>query len=344
MALPTRARLAAATLLLSTATASALYLNQPESSAATQSTDDAYVQADFTTVAAQVSGTIDRVLVQEHQQVQAGDLLASIDDREFVVAVAAARAQVASAQASISSLQAQLARQQTSIQQAQASVAAEQANLQLAQENRTRYRNLAADGSGTLQARQQAEAQLGIQQAGLDTAQAGLLAARQQVSILQAELEKARASLALASSAQQAAELKLSYTRITAPISGSIGLQELRVGGFVSSGKPLLVIVPLDALYVSANYRETQLAQVSPGQTVTLTADALPGEQLHGQVESLGPASGVSYAAIAAHNATGNFTKIVQRLPVRIRLAPGQPAAGRLRVGMSVTPVIRIHD
>ena len=342
MALPKKARISAA-LLLTVAIGSVFYLNRSESSASSQSTDDAYVHADFTTVAPQVSGTIETVLVEDNQPVRKGDVLAVIDDRDFVASVNVAKAQVASAQAGIANLQARLIQQQTVIRQAQAAVAADDAALKLAKVNHTRYRNLATDGSGTVQAQQQAEAQLSVQQAGLEKSQAGLLAARQQVDILKADLDQARATLAHAQAAQAIAELKLSYTRITAPINGTIGEKSVRVGAFVNAGKPLLAIVPLDAVYITANFRETQLARVQTGQAVDIEVDALPGETLTGTVQSLGPASGVSYSAIAPHNATGNFTKIVQRLPVRIRIDPDQPAMAKLRVGMSVTPHIRIR-
>jgi membrane fusion protein (multidrug efflux system) len=342
MALPKKAKITSVALLLAVATGCTLYLNRPESSASTQSTDDAYVQADFTTVAPQVPGMVNQVLVQHNQAVRAGDLLAVLDDREWVVAVNAAKARVASAQASIASLQAHLVRQEAAIRQAQAAVAADDASLQLAKENQVRYRNLSMDGSGTVQALQQADAQLGIQVASREKNRAGVVAARQQVTILRADLENARAALDQARSAQSAAELKLSHARITAPVGGTIGHKSVRVGAFVNVGQPLLAIVPLENVYVNANFRETQLARVRPGQAVQIEVDALPGETLKGAVESLGPASGVSYSVVAPHNATGNFTKIVQRLPVRIRIDPGQPAAARLRVGMSVAPTIHV--
>ena len=184
---------------------------------------------------------------------------------------------------------------------------------------------------------------MSIQLAGREKNQAGLLAARQKVDILKADLDKARAALAHAQAAQATAELKLSYTRITAPIGGTVGQKSVRIGTFVNAGKPLLAIVPLDTVYIAANFRETQLARVQTGQAVDIEVDALSGEVLKGAVKSLGPASGVSYSAVAPHNASGNFTKIVQRLPVRIRIDPGQPAAAKLRVGMSVTPTIHIR-
>lgn len=344
MALPEKARIISVVLLFAAASGTVLYLNRPESSGSTQSTDHAYVQADFTTVAPQVSGTVNSVLVQDNQPVKAGELLATIDDRDLIVAVDAAKAQVASARAGIASLESHLVQQKNTIHQAQAVVAADDAALELARTNRARYRNLAGDGSGSVQALQQAVAQFSMQSANADKSRAGLQASRQGVDILKADLEKARAALAQAQSAQAAAELRLSYARITAPISGIVGQKSIRVGAFVTAGKPLLAIVPLDAVYIAANFRETQLARVEAGQPVDIEVDALPGVALKGTVDSLGPASGISYSAIAPYNATGNFTKIVQRLPVRIRINPGQVAAKKLRAGMSATPVIRIQS
>lgn len=283
-------------------------------------------------------------MVEENQQVKAGDLLATINDEDFIVAVDAAKAQVENANAHIASIKARLAQQQTTIRQAQAAIDVDNAELKLAKENQTRYRNLAADGSGTVQAMQQAEAQLSIRLANRDKNLAGLDATKQQVDILKTELESAKAALSQAKAAQAAAELKLSYTQITAPITGMIGQKSVRAGTFVNTGKPLLVIVPLDKLYITANFRETQLAHIKTGQSVDFKVDALPNTILKGTVESVGPASGVSYSAVAPHNATGNFTKIVQRLPVRIHIIPNQPEAKNLRVGMSVIPTIYIKD
>ncbi|MAP34402.1 MAG: efflux transporter periplasmic adaptor subunit [Halomonas sp.] len=344
MALPRSIKLTAVTALLAVAAGSVFYLNRHESGASNQSTDDAYVQADFTYVAPQIAGKINQVLVEENQQVKVGDLLATIDNRDFVVAVEAARAQVASANASVASLAARLEQQDNLIHQAQAAVTMDEAELELAKANHQRYRNLAADGSGTVEAMQQAETQLNIRLASQERNLAGLQAARQQVAILQADLDKAKAAQAQAQAAHAAAELKLSYTQITAPVDGTVGRKSVRVGAFVTTGSPLLAIVPLDAVYITANYRETQLARIQTGQTVEIKVDALPGVSLKGVVESLGPASGVSYSAITPHNATGNFTKIVQRLPVRIRVDSGQPEADKLRVGMSVVPTIQTRN
>ncbi|MDR2366246.1 MAG: HlyD family secretion protein [Zoogloeaceae bacterium] len=335
-------RLAASLIAAAALLGAFLILNRPESAASEQATDDAYVQADFTVIVPQVAGIITRVDVADHQEVEIGAPLVGIDERDLLIAVENAAAHIASAQAAIKSLQAQLDRQQSLIAQARAAVDASYANLRLAQAERDRFTNLARDGSGTLQARQQAEAQWAIQRAARERDQAGLRSAKQQSAILEAELEKARASLLAAKAEKAAADLNLSHARIAAPVAGVVAQKKARVGGYARVGEALLTLVPLNALYVEAHFRETQLARVRVGQPVDITIDALPGARLKGRVESLGPASGVSFSPVPPHNATGNFTKITQRLPVRIRLEPGQEAARRLRVGMSARPVIDV--
>lgn len=257
-----------------------LVLNRPESEASEQSTDDAYVQADSTVIVSQVAGTITRVDIADHQEVRAGAPLASIDDRDLRIAADNAKAHIASAQATIDGLQAQIARQRSTIEQARAAVAATGANLKLAEANRNRFANLARDGSGTVQAQQQADAQWDIQHAARERDLAGLHAAEQQTAILRAELEKARASLLSAQAEQAAADLNLSYARVTAPVSGVVAQRSARVGGYARVGQPLLTLVPLDAVYVEANFRETQLARVRVGQPATIIVDALPNIRL----------------------------------------------------------------
>jgi membrane fusion protein (multidrug efflux system) len=335
-------RIGVTVLALSLAVGAFSHFNRVESSASKQSTDDAYIEADFTVVSPQISGVVAQVLVEDNQSVSAGDMLAVLDDRDAVIAVKAAVARVTAAQAEIASLQARLVLQDSLIRQSQAALVADEAALVLAHANAKRYRNLAADGSGSLQAMQQADAELSISMASKNRDEAGLEAAQQQIKLVNAELDRARAVWATAQAAQEAAELQLSYTRIAAPISGTIGARSVRKGMFVNVGKPLLAIIPLEDIYIAANFRETQLARIQVGQSVEIAVDAFPGATLTGRVESLGPASGVSYSAIAPHNATGNFTKIVQRLPVRIRIDAEQPLVSYLRVGMSVQPSIDV--
>lgn len=342
MALQKIAKAGIAALVLVAAVVAFVYLSRPESSASRQSTNDAYVQADFTLVAPRISGVVTEVLVEDNQPVNPGDLLATIDNRDFAIALDAAKAQVAAAEADITNLERRLELQESVIQQAEAALVADGAALRLAEVNAERYGRLAADNSGTLLAMQQAEAELQIAIATRDSNEAALRATRQELEVLNADLEGARAALARARTVRAAAELQLSYTRIIAPIGGVVGHRSVRVGAFINAGKPLLAIIPLEDIYITANFRETQLARVQVGQPVEIRVDAFPGKVLTGTVDSLGPASGVSYSLIAPHNATGNFTKIVQRLPVRIRIDPGQRVASRLRVGMSVQPEIDV--
>lgn len=315
-----------------------LVLNHPEAEDTYQRTDDAYVRADFTIIAPQVSGVISHVYVLENQHVKVGEPLVSIDDDEFRIAVDRAKAEIASAKAVIESLRAQRSRQDSVIQQARAAVAASEAQLKLADSEKQRYVNLAKDGSGSVQARQQAEAQWNVQKAAVERDYAALRSAMQQTSIINADIEKAVASLTAAQARQSEAELNLSRTNILAPVAGIVTQRRAREGGYARTGDPLMTLVPLDALYVEANYRETQVEKMRPGQPVQLTVDALPGVVLKGKIESMGPASGVSFSAVPPHNATGNFTKIVQRMPVRISLDHNQYALQQLRVGMSVSP------
>jgi membrane fusion protein (multidrug efflux system) len=335
--------LLSAVVLLAVLVGGFVAMNYSETDASRQSTDDAYIQADFTVVSPQVSGRIAELLVADNQWVEAGQTLALIDDRDLRIAVDSAKAQVMTAQAVLAGLDAQIVRQGSAVLQARSTIEADAAALMLAQANHDRFSNLAADGSGTLQAQQQAQAQLRIQQAGREKDIAMLLAVRQQTDVLRIDARKAKAGVAQAGAALAAAELNLAYTRIVAPIAGNVGQRSVRVGAYVITGKPLLAIVPLDAIYVEANFRETQLTRVRPGQPVSIKVDALPGTVLRGRVESLGPASGASFSAIAPHNATGNFTKIVQRLPVRISIDASQEPVAQLRVGMSVVPAIDVH-
>ncbi len=319
------------------------YFNSKESEATRQTTDDAYVKADFTAISPRISGTISQVSIQENQPIKAGQALLSIDDRDLRVALNSARAQVATAQAGIASLEAQIERQSSLQQEARTQITADSADLTLAKANQERFTNLSSDGSASLQAKQQADAQYQVQLARQQKSRSTLSAVEQQTSVLRADLQRARANLEQAQATQAAAELNLSYTHLTAPVDGVVAQNDARTGAFVAAGKPVLTIVPLNAVYVEASFRELQLARMRVGQPVAMSVDALPGLSLHGHVESLAPATGVSFSPLPAHNATGNFTKIVQRLPVRISIDPGQQDALALRVGMSVHPVIDVQ-
>ncbi|WP_226584504.1 HlyD family secretion protein [Acuticoccus sediminis] len=336
-------KLTAGALLIAIAAGAYFYFNQHESTADRQSTNDAYMQVDFTNVASRVAGVVETVLVEENQIVRQGDPLVILDDRDLKIAVQNAEAAISVNQANIRTLNAQIERQHDLIVEAEAAIAADDAILGLARANEGRLRSLVGTGVATRRSFDEAVSNLGTATATRDSHVAGLSAARRQLDILSGQLEGARAALDQARASLADVNLRLSYTRIAAPISGTIGQKAVRTGAYVTVGTTLLSIVPLDKLYVRANIRETQLARVRPGQTVEITVDALPGQIFTGTVESLGPASGVSYSAIAPQNATGNFTKVVQRLPVRISIEPDQSGLDLLRVGMSVVPEILIE-
>jgi membrane fusion protein, multidrug efflux system len=304
-----------------------------------ESTDDAYVQADATIIAPKVGGYLREVLVTDNQPVKAGELLAKIDDRDFVTALDQARANVTAAQADVANLEANLKRQQAVISQARATVEVDQANLRFLQQDNDRYANLARTGSGSVQNAQQALSKRDIAAATYTRDEAALEAAQRQNDVLKAQLDKANAMLAQNHALQRQAELNLAYTNIVAPIDGVVGDRSLRVGQLVQAGTTLLAVVPLNDTYVVANYKETQLTDVHPGQAVEVEVDTFPGITIRGRVDSIAPASGQQFALLPPDNATGNFTKIVQRIPVKIILDDG-PLSGRLRPGMSVVPTI----
>jgi membrane fusion protein (multidrug efflux system) len=304
-----------------------------------ETTDDAYVKADSTIVAPKVSGYIAQVLVNDNQPVKAGQLLAKIDDRDFRTVLDQAEADIAAAEAAVRNLDAQLALQQPVIEQGTADVAAAEANLNFAREEQARYDGLMKTGSGTVQRAQQTDAALRASSAQSQRAKSGLLAAERQVDVLTTERARAIAQCDRARAVAQQAALNLSYTSVTAPVDGTVGARSLRVGQFVQAGTQLMAVVPLDAVYVVANFKETQLTHVRSGQPVELTIDSFHGTKLRGHVDSLSPSSGLEFALLPPDNATGNFTKIVQRIPVKIVLND-QSLNGLLRPGMSAEPTV----
>ena len=304
-----------------------------------ETTDDAYVKADSTIIAPKVSGYIAQVLVNDNQAVTAGQLLAKIDDRDFRAALSQARADVAATEAAVRNLAAQIALQQPIIEQGTADVAAAEANLKFAQEEQARYDGLMKTGSGTVQRAQQTDAALRASNAQLQHAKSGLQAAERKVDVLTTQQAQAVAQRDRARAAEEQAALNLSYTAVTAPVDGTVGARSLRVGQFVQAGTQLMAVVPLDAVYVVANFKETQLTHVRSGQPVELTIDGFHSTRLRGHVDSLSPASGLEFALLPPDNATGNFTKIVQRVPVKIVL-DDHKLAGLLRPGMSAEPTV----
>ena len=250
-----------------------------------------------------------------------------------------AEADVAAAEAAVHNLDAQIALQQPIIEQGTADIAAAEANLKFAQEEQARYDGLMKTGSGTVQRAQQTDAVLRASNAQLQHAKSGLLAAERKVDVLTAQRSQAVAQRDRARAMEQQAALNLSYTAVTAPVDGTVGARSLRVGQFVQAGTQLMAVVPLDAVYVVANFKETQLTHVRSGQPVEVTIDGFRGTSLRGHVDSLSPASGLEFALLPPDNATGNFTKIVQRVPVKIVL-DDHKLAGLLRPGMSAEPTV----
>jgi membrane fusion protein (multidrug efflux system) len=308
------------------------------------STDDAYVKADNTTISPRVSGYLHQVLVGDNERVKAGQVLARIDDRDFKVALDQADADVAAAQAAIASKQAQLEVQYAVINAAKATVGVDQATLTFAAQDNKRYTDLAATGSGSLQNAQQAQSRIASAQAVLERDAANLISAQKQVDLLNAEIVQANATRARAEAQQRQAQLNLGYTAIVAPIDGVVGNRTLRTGQFVQAGTQLMSVVPVSGAYIVANYKETQLTDVREGQAVDIAVDMFPGHVVHGHVDSVAPASGQEFALLPPDNATGNFTKVVQRIPVKIALDGGNNALIELRPGMSVIPTIETHS
>jgi membrane fusion protein (multidrug efflux system) len=304
------------------------------------STDDAYVQAHSVLISPKVSGYISEVPVDDNQPVKAGEALARIDPRDYQTALDQARANVAVAQASINTFSQQIAQQKLVIEQDRQQVASDQAALVFLQQDFQRYTHLATTGYGTVQRAQQAQADISEKQAALQHDSAIVAAAEKQVSVFEGQLAQANATLILQQAIEHQAELNLSYTRITAPVDGTVGVRTLRVGEYVQAGTQLMAIAPLQAVFIVANYKETQLTGVHPGQGVAIHIDTFPGTSVHGHVDSLAPASGQEFALLPPDNATGNFTKVVQRIPVKIEIDKNEPLLGRLRPGMSVEPTI----
>jgi membrane fusion protein (multidrug efflux system) len=291
------------------------------------STDDAYVRADSTTIAPKVAGYLLQVLVKDNERVRTGQVLARIDDRDFKVALDQAAADVAAARATVASKQAQLDVQQAVINAARATLDVDRAVVTFAAQENKRYTDLAGTGYGSVQNAQQAQSRNASASATLIRDEANLASAEKQVDLLKAEIVQASAALARAQALQHQAELNL-------------GNRTLRVGQFVQAGTQLMSVVPAAGAYVVANYKETQLTDVHEGQAVAIAVDMFPGEVVHGHVDSIAPASGQEFALLPPDNATGNFTKVVQRIPVRIALDTGRNSSIELRPGMSVIPTI----
>ena len=300
-----------------------------------ESTDDAYVGGNVTAISPHVAGFVSDVLVTDNQRVQAGQILIRIDDRDFQTALDRADAIVQQREAMLDNLRAKYVLQESTIRQAEADLAAKRARAAFAKEDEARYRALAQTAAGS---QQNAKKALAADQEALSavmSSEAGLDAAKEQLAVLDTEIAEARAAVAQAQADLRTARLNLGYTEIRSPIDGYIGNRAVQAGAYVSEGAYLVSVIPARGLWVDANFKEDQLTRMTPGQAATVVADLMPGHVFHARVLSLAPGTGAIFSVIPPENATGNFTKIVQRLPVRIELEAGDAALERLRPGLS---------
>jgi membrane fusion protein, multidrug efflux system len=305
-----------------------------------ESTDDAFIAARQFAIAPKVGGYLTAVPVTDNQHVSGSDVIARIDDRDYRVALAQAKAQVAAARASIENIDAQLEVQQAQIAANQAQVGQSEAALVFAEQQAARYERLAQTGVGTVQNAQQYSSQLRQQQDALKTARANLALAERQIRSLKAQRNNAVASLQQAKAQRDQAELNLSYTTVTAGQAGRVVNLGAAVGEFAQPGTNLTMFVP-DQIWLTANFKESQLDGMRPGQAVTFEIDAYPERTLHGHVDSVQPGSGTAFSLLPAENATGNYVKIVQRVPVKI-VMDDPPTDVTLGPGMSVVPTVRV--
>jgi len=305
-----------------------------------ETTNDAYLGADSVTIAPKVAGYVAELKVQDNQRVHQGDVLARIDPRDYQTALDGAKADLESAQATAANIDAQIEEQQSTIAQAQAAVDADQASVTFSEQEFKRYGDLARTGVGTAQRQQQSEADLAQRRAALDRDRAGLSAARAHTDVLKTQRRQADATIAAKTAALAQARMNLDQTTITAPVDGVVGDRTVRQGQRVQPGTRLMSVVPTDKVYLVANFKETQTGRMAPGQKVAVDIDSYPGQTIVGTIDSLAPGTGAQFALLPPENATGNFTKIVQRVPVKIVLDPGNPLAARLRPGLSVTATV----
>ena len=302
------------------------------------STDDAYVGADTTILAAKVSGYITEVAVDANQRVRAGDLIARIDDGDYRLAVQADEDRVATQQSTIDRIGQQILAAGAAVDQAQAELDSAEAELTRTVQVLERQQKLATSHYASQQAVDTANAEHDRAVAGIAGGKAALAAAEANVAVLRAQQTEAERTLAELQTTLAQAERELSFAEVRAPVDGVVGNRAVQVGSYVQTGTRLAAIVPLDGVYVDANFKETQLGELHPGQSVALEVDAFPDQSFEGVVDSIAPASGSVFSLLPPENATGNFTKIVQRVPVRIRLAADAEAV--LRPGMSVEAIV----
>jgi membrane fusion protein (multidrug efflux system) len=300
------------------------------------STDDAYVHAHNTTLASKISGYVQNIPIEDNATIHAGDVIATIDDGDYKLAADAAREKVATQQATVDRIGRQVIAQNAAIDQAKAQMLSAQAAAKRMQLELDRQQSLAAQKFASQQTLEQAQANRDQSAAAVDNAQAGIDAAAANLDVLKAQQQEAARTLDELRTALAKAERDFSFTVIRAPVDGVFSNRAVQTGDYVQTGQRIASLVPLDDVYVDANFKETQLERLRPGQPVSISVDALSDHAIAGRIASLSPASGAVFSLLPPDNATGNFTKIVQRLPVRIEVPADVAARQVLRPGMSV--------
>ena len=305
-----------------------------------QVTDDAYIRGDVTPLSAQVEGYVRKVAVDDFQRVKAGDLLMQIDDQDYTARVAQAEADLLGAQAAIENLKARKDAQKALVAEAESQIIATQADVERARLEADRQRKLLATTFGTEQRVEQTGADAKRLDATLTSNRAALEAQHRQLAVLDTQELQLRAEAKAKQAALDLAKINLGYTRISAPVGGEVSERAVYDGQYVHSGSQVITIVPLDNVWVIANYKETQLTHVALGQRAEIRVDTFPGVVIKATVQSIAPASGSQFSLLPPDNATGNFTKVVQRIPVKLRIGSDNPLAGHLLPGMSVVATI----
>jgi len=308
-----------------------------------QSTDDAYVGGNVTVMAPRVNGFVSDILVTDNQFVHANQVLIRLDSRDYDAKLAQADAELRGARASVAELQAKETQQEAVIGQQQARARASDAELTRSAQDRQRYRELVRDDAVSDQLVERADADYAKARASVQQSAAAVLAAQREQQVLASQVADADARVATAEANRRLAALNVEYTTIRAPVDGYIGNRTARVGMLANVGVPLLTVVPSSDLWVDANFKEDQLRRMRAGDRADVQLDAA-SDALHGRVESLAPATGATFSVLPPENATGNFTKIVQRVPVRIRLDVPRDMAGVLRPGLSATVTVHLGN
>ena len=307
-------------------------------------TDDAFLQADKVVVAPKVGGFVADLRVTDNQPVKAGDVIARIDDRDYQVVLLQDQADLEKSKASLEGVGSAVIQQQARIVEAEADVANAKAGLAFSQQEAKRYNDLFASGAGTTQRSQQASSDLLIKQSALNKANAAYDAAQKQTDGLRSLEAAARASLRRSEINLDQARLNIGYTTVTSPIDGVVGDRSVRKGQLLQPGTSLLTVVPMGpAIYLIANFKETQVGAMHEGQAADFTLDAFGDHVFHGRIASFAPGTGSQFALLPPENATGNFTKVVQRVPVKITIDPGDPLIAQLRPGLSAEATIDIR-